>query len=137
MNEHIEKDIWDKFCKQLKQKLSDITDPVVLDKSNRSYDALSDVISNVLLFQINIDKKPWEEIPKKDVRLPTREQLIKDSEWMDSAKTIAEILKEKVSRDISYINDTAERLAPHTIASFGLYASLIQYIENYEKYDKR
>jgi len=130
-----EEEIWLAFCKKFRTKLKDITDPVALNKNNRSYDALNDVVTNVILLEINLDKKPWEEIPKKDVRLPTREDMKNDAVWMDSNKTIADVLLKKIAADCSWHYTSAESLSPHTVASLGLFSALKTYLKDYQQWN--
>ena len=124
----MEEEIWLKFCKKLRLKLKEITDPVALNSSNRSYNALTDVISNIILLEINIDKKPWEEISKAEVRLPTIEDHIKDAKWMADPRNVANILLEKIKSEVSYFDDHADYLSENKIKAMGLFVSLKNYL---------
>lgn len=123
-----EEEIWMEFCKKLRIKLKEITDPVALNSSNRSYNALTDVISNIILLEINIDKKPWEEISKAEVRLPTIEDHIKDAEWMADPHKVANILLKQLSNEVSYNDTCAENLSDDTLKAMGLYSALKNYL---------
>jgi hypothetical protein len=123
-----EEALWLKFSKQVKAKLKEITDPVALT-NNRSYNALTDVISNVILFEINIDKKPWDTIPKAKVRLPTYEELTKEAEWLADPKQVAGILLEKIKDEVSWNDMSADSFHKETIKAMGLFSALKNYLE--------
>lgn len=124
-----EEEIWIEFCKKIRTKLKEITDPVALTNNNRSYNALIDVISNVILLEINIDKKPWEEISKTEVRLPTIEEHIENAEWMADPIQVAKILLKKIGGDVSYNDCCAENLSKQTLNAMGLYSALKNYLD--------
>ena len=67
--EQLKEELWREFCLKMKAKLKEITDPVIENSTLCSYQDLEDVITNVILFEMNIDKEPWEQIKKRVVGL--------------------------------------------------------------------
>mgnify|MGYP006922193694 CR=1 FL=1 len=130
--EQEKEEYYKEFCEIFRSKLKEITDPVIPSTSNRSYNALIDVITNVILLEINLGKKPWDEIPKTKVRLPTTEQMTKDVIWLSSPKDVAKILLEKIKDGVSYQDRNADNFSKETVASMGLFCALKNYLLSQE-----
>jgi len=88
-----EQELWLKHCKIFKDKLKEITDPVAMDKHNRSYRALEDVITNIILLEINIDKEAWNQIPKREVPQSSTEERL----YMIPIKDVANYLYKELN----------------------------------------
>ena len=120
--------LWKRFCKQVKEELNKITKPVC-DRNNQSYNALEDVISNVMLFEMNIDEKPWDKIPKKKVRLPSKEELLSS---ILTANGIDEVLKQlliKIKIKMSGSIDEGSPNYNHRLKAIVLYKAIEDYLE--------
>jgi len=120
-------EIYKQFCEDFRLKLQAITDPVALT-NNRSYDALCDVITNVILLEINMDKMPSDQISKKEVRLPTGDEVGKMALRHLSKKAIAKELLERLTEEVSYNDRDVKDMSTITIQSMGLYSALTNYI---------
>jgi hypothetical protein len=112
--EQLKKELWKEFCLKMKAELKKITDPLVENPTLRSYDALEDVITNVILFEMNIDKEPWEQIKKRDIRLPLAEEYIKNINKHLTPKIIAEVLIGKIDTEL-YGVDEPEKMKRATL----------------------
>ena len=130
----MKEEIYQQFCKEFRLKLKEITDPVA-PTNNRSFNALCDVISNVILLEINMDKMPFEQVPKREVRLPSGKEAGKIVLLQLSKKELAQELLERLKEDVSLINCSAEGLRNETIQAMGLYSSLKNYITSRQPTD--
>jgi dihydrofolate reductase len=116
------------FSSIFREKLKQITDPVV--NGSRTYQSLEDTITNVILLEINLGKKPWEQIPKKEIKFVSCEDVRADILSTATKEQIAEKLMVLISRDVSYLDHDADFLDKETIKSMGLYAALNNYLTN-------
>ena len=121
-----QEEIWIEFCKQFKEKISEITSPVV-NSGTRSREALTDVITNIILLEINIDRKPWNQIKMRDVKLSTEKEVREEVLKTTSEDELISALLEKVSSEISYVDEKAEDLTEEKLNDFALYTALKNY----------
>lgn len=129
-----EEQIHNECLDKVRVKLKEITDPVCGRYSSKSYNALADVISNVILFEINIDKKPFEEIPKKEIALKTKEEVwaeFLDGIYLDGKvkKVTVTKLLEVVKESCSYHDHSADQFSEEDLIKFQLFIAL----KNYQK----
>jgi len=123
----MKEEIYKQFCKDFRLKLKEITDPIALTH-HRSYDALCNVISNIILLEINMDKMPFEQVPKIKVRLPNGREAGKIALLQLSKKELVQELLERLKEDVSWNDCGADSLTDETIQAMGLYSSLKNYI---------
>lgn len=123
MKKEKEEQLWLKFCKAVKVELNKITEPVI-DENNRSYEALSDVITNVILFELSIDRKPWKKIPKREVQIPSKEELENEILERVSLEKMAKTMSDRISSSISYNDCGIEEVDNNTLKLFLLYSLL-------------
>jgi len=123
----MKEEIYKQFCKDFRIKLKEITDPVALT-NNRSFDALCDVITNVILLEINMDKMSFDQVPKREVKLPSGKEAGKIALLQLSKKEMAQELLERLKENVSYNDCGADSLRDETIQAMGLYSSLKNYI---------
>jgi hypothetical protein len=116
------------FCKKFRAKLKEITDPVALDENNRSYQALSDVVTNIILLEINLDRKPWDEISKRDVVLPSLSELSDDILNRVEDDVLARKLLKKIEQKVSYIDCHYDNYSETIVKDLGLFAALKNYL---------
>jgi len=127
-----QEEIWIEFCKQFKEKISEITSPVV-NSGIHSREALTDVITNIILLEINIDRKPWNQIKMRDVKLSTEKEVREEVLKTTSEDELISALLEKVSSEISYVDEKAEDLTEEKLNDFALYTALKNYnLKNYK-----
>lgn len=86
------------FCILFKEKLREILKPALGDNGVRSYRALTDILTNVILFEMNINKKPCEEIPKREVENIFEKAQVDTIQQMNK-KQIAHHLIKKIKED--------------------------------------
>ena len=131
----MKEEIYKQFCKDFRLKLKEITDPVALTH-NRSFDALCDVISNVILLEINMDKMPFEQVSKKEVRLPSGREAGEIALLQLSKKELAQELLERLKEDVCYTDCSAHNLTNEKLQAMGLYSSLKNFLSSLDKPDK-
>lgn len=126
-------EVYLEFCTNFRKKISDILKPVT---STRYFgrQTMEDVISNIILFEINMDKKPWDLIPQKPVFVSTKnkitEDILSDGLYTDTEefKTILTVIRDKIYEDVEYfrINDSSEDV----LRGIALYTSLTEYLKH-------
>ena len=118
MDEKKEEEIYQKTCKSFRKKLQEITNPVANNKHNRSYGALCDVITNVILLEINLGKKPWDEIPKRDVTILDDKKNIEDILFRADMYQLAEALRNSLNPNYGEDDVTDEGLLHSMLNKF-------------------
>ena len=122
----MKEEIYQQFCKDFKLKLKEITDPVALTH-NRSYDALCDVITNVILLEINMDRMPFDQISKREVQLPKGKEAGQIVLAQLSKQEVALELLERLKEDVGWNDRSADSLREETVQAMGLYSVLKNY----------
>ena len=103
IDEKIRKKLWKEFSKKIQYQLHKIVSPVTTTK-DRSYQTLVDVISNIILFENNIDKKPWDLIPQRKIEKLNEDEIIKEALKRASRKEIARELLNRLYEWDGYLD---------------------------------
>lgn len=65
------------------------------------------------LFTMNLGRKPFEEIPKKEIKFSlTNEEKKEEILFKMETEELTKVLKEKLSLETSYYDDTLENATP-------------------------
>lgn len=125
----MKEEIYKQFCKDFRAKIKEITDPVSATGSNRSYNALVDVVTNIILLEINMDRMPFDQIPKREVHITKSGEVANTILNLMNDKEIAKKLLKIIEPKVSYRDSNASSFDDETVKTYGLYASLKMYLK--------
>lgn len=129
LTENLKEKHYKEFCLIFKKKLNELTRPVIND-NNRSYEELCDVITNIILFELNIDREPWDEIKFRDVQydeFKNRKQILAGLDVIDKIK----ILLDDIESRFKYLDYSAHEFTEKDILKCNLFAALRLFLKYY------
>jgi len=79
---------------------------------------------------------PFEQVSKKEVRLPSGREAGEIALLQLSKKELAQELLERLKEDVSYTDCSAYNLTNEKLQAMGLYSSLKNFLSSLDKPDK-
>lgn len=126
---------WNEFILLIKEELEKIIEPAVKNGVYTSYEAMEDIITNMILFTMNLGRKPFNKASKREVRLLTNRNEISEMVLTEkSIEQISKVLRDKLDNETSWYDDTLANATKRHNLKCALWIALDNFIENNDEF---